>query len=99
MPPLRRTLTLANIFDENQYLSEQYNANLPSTAQPHTTVFNLPATTTPFPRRSSPLGLHQHTLPGRPVFPPSIRKPDFYRQALKRSFRQAQRAKRYMKNI
>ena len=103
MPPLRRKLTLANIFDENQ--PEQiikYNAAPPSTGQPlalTNNVFKSSDTTTTFPHQSSPLGPHQCSLPGQPVFPPSVRKPNFYCQALERSHRRARQAKKYMRKF
>ena len=113
--PLRRTLTLANLNDENQ--SEKNNplsfppadppdviesnnsltADRPPLAvlvQPYTRV--CPSTTTSLPRKSSPLGPHPYLLLGQPLFPPSVRKPDLYRQALKKSARQViHKAKRH----
>jgi hypothetical protein len=65
------------------------SAHLPFDVQP-TFFIKLP-TTTPqaFPRLSSPLGPCRYSLPGWPVFPPSVRKLDLYRRALKKSARQA----------
>lgn len=50
-------------------------------------VFMSLAVTAHVPRRSSPLGPRRHELPARPVFPPSVRKPNLYRLALKRATR------------
>jgi hypothetical protein len=87
--PLRRTVTLANLndySDENQYQSQKTN----------------PQSSLSLPRQSSPLSPCQNSLPGRPLFPPSGQKPDLYREALKRSARQAARqarqARRYIRN-
>lgn len=133
MPPLRRTLTVANLNDENQI--EKGNQLLlfppaahlpdviekgagqrkegaissfamyglpfavsavlvqPSSTTVHPFIFKPPVMTTSSPRQSSPLGPCQNLLPGRPVFPPSVRERDLYRQALKKSARQAQRLK------
>jgi hypothetical protein len=120
MPPLRRTLTLANLNiglnDENQ--PEKNNPALSFSLPPadpqfimnnrpplaillvqlctttSPSIFKPPATTMSLPRKSSPLGSHPYLLPGRPVFPPSVRKPDLYRQALKKSARLVRQAKR-----
>jgi hypothetical protein len=46
-------------------------------------------------RQSSPLGPRQHSLPGRPIFPPSVRKPDLYRHVLKKSARRTKIAVRH----
>jgi hypothetical protein len=51
-------------------------------------IIDLPVGTTSALRRSSPLGPHQHSLPGRPVFPPSAHEPHLYRQALRKSAHQ-----------
>ena len=67
----------------------------PYTIRPST--LKLPVMTTYLPRRTSPLGPQQHLLPGRPVFPPSIHKPDLYRQALKKSTLQAK--KRHIRHM
>ena len=85
MPPLRRTESEINI----PPLSPP--AHLPFEPSSTMTFLIKPPTTTPqaFPRLSSPLGPHQYSLPGRPVFPPSIRELDLYRLALKKSARQA----------
>jgi hypothetical protein len=122
MPPLRRTLTIANLNDENQtetgnqLLSFPPAAHLPDVIEKgagqrkegaissfaesgppfavstvHPSIFQPPVMTTSSPRQSSPLSPCQNLLPGRPVFPPSVRKRDLYRQALKKSARQAQR--------
>ena len=111
--PLRRTVTFANINNENQ--SENINPlqslhgldqrqikkdidGSPSTlsavclqtVRPSIfNVFNPPVMTTYSPRQSSPLGPCQNLLPGRPIFPTSKKKQDLYRQALKKSARQA----------
>lgn len=60
--------------------------------QPYTKVY--PSTTASLPRKSSPLGPHPYLLPKRPLFPPSVRKPNLYRQALTKSARQVRQAKR-----
>lgn len=70
-------------------------------AQPYTSMacpstFKPAVTTTCLPRQSSPLGPCQSLLPGRPIFPPSVCKPDLYRQALKKSARQAKKHIRRM---
>jgi hypothetical protein len=51
-------------------------------------IFKLPVGTMSSLRQSSPLGPHQHSLPGRPVFPPSVHEPDLYRRALRKSAHQ-----------
>ena len=48
-------------------------------------IFKGLVITTSTPRKSSPLGPCPYFLPGRPVFPPSVRKQDLYRQALRKS--------------
>jgi hypothetical protein len=60
---------------------------LHSPVQPSGTYMVKPPPTTKSPlRQSSPLGPRRHSLPGRPVFPPSSgRKPDLYRKVLKKS--------------
>ena len=117
MPPLRRTLTLANLNiglnDENQpeknnpqslslppadpqvIMIDRYIDRPPLAiiVQPPCTTTS-PTTTMSLPRKSSPLGSHPYLLPGRPVFPPSVRKPNLYRQALKKSARLVRQAKR-----
>jgi hypothetical protein len=60
--------------------------------QPYTKVYL--STTASLPRKSSPLGPHPYLLPKRPLFPPSVRKPNLYRQALTKSARQVRQAKR-----
>jgi hypothetical protein len=66
--------------------------------QPYTTVhpsiFKPPVMTTSLPRRSSLLGPCQYLLPARPIFPPSVRKQNLYRQVLKKSARQARHIRR-----
>jgi hypothetical protein len=98
MPPLRRTPTLANLNNENQ--PEKINPptlSLPASATdpPYVvgttfrpSIFKPPPTTTSLRRQSSPLGPHQYLLPGWPIYPPSVRKPNLYRQALKKFHRQ-----------
>jgi hypothetical protein len=51
-------------------------------------IYNLPVGPTSSLRQSSPLGPNQHSLPGWPVFPRSVREPDLYRLALRRFARQ-----------
>lgn len=83
--PLRRTLTyltLANLNVENQ----------PQKNNPLLMPSIIKATS--LPRQSSPLGPCQHLLPVRPVFPRSVRKPNLYRQALKKSARLANQSRR-----
>ena len=63
----------------------------PYTTTVHPSIFQSPVMTASLPRQSSLLGPCQHLLPVWPVFPPSIRKPDLYHQALKKSTRQAKR--------
>jgi hypothetical protein len=81
--------------DVSSLSTAQSSAMLYSPAQPSETytvktpTFKPPVTMKSSPRRSSPLGPRQHSLPvGRPVFPPSARKPDLYRHVLKKSARQ-----------
>ncbi|KAF8798244.1 hypothetical protein BYT27DRAFT_7264838 [Phlegmacium glaucopus] len=112
--PLQRTITFANLIDENQ--SENINPleslhgldqrqtkkdpaidGSPFTLSAvclqmaHPSIFNPPVVTTYSPRQSSPLGPCPYLLPGWPIFPPSVRKSDLYRQALKKSARQAKK--------
>ena len=101
MPPLRCTPTLANLNDENQ--PEKINLptlSLPASATdpPYVidtcpSIFKPPlappmTTLASLHRQSSLLGRHQYLLPGRPIFPPSVRKPNLYHQALKKFHRQ-----------
>jgi hypothetical protein len=75
--------------------------------KPYTTIcpsiFNLKPpimtiSSPPTPRQSSPLSPCQNLHPGRPVFPPSKKKANLYRQAIKKSAQQAQahQAKRHI---
>lgn len=72
---------------------------LNSTSSTTSSIIKLPPTTTPFLRQTSPLGPRQYSLPGRPIFPPSVKKQDLYRLALKKSARQARQAKMYIRNM
>jgi len=124
MPPLRRTLTLANFNDENQCNQPEKTNPLSFSLPPADTqdivvdrrplailvqpctstrvcpsIFKPPATTTSLPRKSSPLGPHPYSVPGRPVFPRSARKPDLYRQSLKKSARLVCQAKRQIRRM
>ena len=100
--PLSRTTTLANLndfSDENQYL---FTLIIPLSSCRTVTLANLKeyqsrknnpqsksSLSPPRLRQSSPLGPRQKSRLVRPGFPPSVRKLDLYRQALRRSTRQA----------
>lgn len=80
--PLQRTLTLSNLNDEN-LLKENNPMRCPSIFKSLKPPFMT--TSPPTPRQSSPLGPCQNLLPAWPVFPPSKKKSDLYRQVLKKS--------------
>lgn len=56
-------------------------------------IFKSPVSRTFTPRQSSPLGPRQCSLPGRPVYPPSVCKKNLYRCVLKNQ------AKKHWKEI
>ena len=97
---------LNDINDENQHQSKKNNPQsfklpLPAADSPFTLPYTIikspaPATTTPNPRQSSPIGPRQNSL-ARPIFPPSVQKLDLYRLVLIRSARQARQARRYIR--
>jgi len=100
--PLSRTTTLANLndfSDENQYL---FTPITPLSSCHTITLANLKeyqsqknnpqyesSLSPPHWRQSSPLSPRQYSRIAQPEFPPSVRKLDLYRQALRRSARQA----------
>jgi hypothetical protein len=102
--PLSRTTTLANLNDfsaENQYL---FTPITPLSSCRTVTLANLKeyqsqknnpqselSLSPPRWRQSSPLSPRQYSRLARPKFPPSVRKLDLYRQALRGSARQALR--------